>query len=313
MDVTNPGLVNVASQVQGNPDPNGGSYLILPPIAERSEPLPPPASGVTSEVFAIPTSVNVTGVPPLLPSNSSPVPDALNVFVDDQVIGQGTWEYIDPLNPALGKHFVEPEEFIVVGPAESFQIKTSEETIQEFTIVGLYDPDTMLPLAPPPYPSTVTRFLLVVGPPSLTGFPVSMLGRQIIFTSGADDGASRFITGYSTNYVVINREDLSDQTDPNLSGPIVGDTFDLDTDRQGSEQVNTTSSPATNIFILPSPPPFVPNPDQANLNQGNVDVSVGPQPGSPVLTSGVDVPPAITVYVADQATTVGLPVNVNVP
>jgi hypothetical protein len=41
-------------------------------------------------------------------------------------------------------------------------------------------------------------------------------------------------------------------------------------------------------------------------------VSVGPQPNQPIITSGVQVPTAINVNVADQATSVGTPKNVYV-
>jgi hypothetical protein len=45
-------------------------------------------------------------------------------------------------------------------------------------------------------------------------------------------------------------------------------------------------------------------------SKGPIEISTGPQPGKPIITGGVQVPTATTVNVADQATSVGLPVNV---
>lgn len=321
-DVTNPGLVNVVEEVLGNPDPNGGSGLLVPeqddvltPVGDQG--FPPAANGVDAEVFPTPGQVIVTGVPGNADVLSVPVPPAGNFNVDDQVIGQGVWVYVDPLDPAAGKKFVSPADFIVTGPAESFQTNTTEATIIGFTVTGVLDADTYA--APT---ANTTRYLLVVNPPnpSLTSFPVTMLGRQIVFDddtiTAADQGAARTITGFGGNYLVVNRDDdgsVNGNGDrPVLVEPQVGDAFTIDVQRQGSEQVNTTGSPTAEVFIAPPPPTFVPSPAQAQNNLGTVNVSTGAQPKLPPVTSGVGAPTATNVFVADQATSVGLPVNVNV-
>lgn len=317
-DVNNPGLVEVANQTYGNPDPNGGSVLLVPKqddvlVAAAKQGFSPAANGVSARVFPTPSEVQITGTPTVPVTNSSAVPQATQVNVDDQVLGQGVWVYVDPMNPAAGKRFVPPAEFVVVGPATSFQTNKATATTVLCTITAVYDADNLwnVPSA------NTTRYLLVVAPPPLTGYPISILGRQIIFaddtTTAGDQGAARFITGYSTNYVVIDKNDPLDQLVPSLDEPVIGDTFLLDIERQGSEEVNDRGPVTVDVVILPPPPLFVPDPNQALLNQGDQNISTGPQPGAPILTSGTQVPSAITVQVADQATSVGLPKNVNVP
>jgi hypothetical protein len=314
-DVNNPGQVSVEEETYGNPNPNGGSGLLFPetpddvtPIADQG--YPPAANGVDSSTFPTPTDVTITQVPTdgqVLVTNE---PDATEVIVDEQVIGQGTWVYVDPLNPALGKKFVTPGEFLVVGPASTVQTNLSETTQVLCTVTAVYDADNLWNA---PTAST-TRFALVVAPPSLNSYPISILGREIVFDSAtittADRDAVRVITGYKTNYIVIDKEDPEDETVPLLADPVVGDTFWLDVEREGSQDIIQHSDAPTNVYISPAPPSFVPNPSQALINAGNVDISTGPQPGQPIITSGTSAPTAITVQVADQATSVGLPTNV---
>lgn len=316
MDVTNPGQVNVANQVYGNPDPNGGSALLVPEQEDvltqaANQGFAPAANGVDASVFPTPDQVLITGEVPLTPVLSSPVPSAPEIIVDDQVIGQGVWLPNDTMNPAAGKHFVSPAEFVVVGPAESFQTNLSEETDVLCTVTDVKDADT---LAAPT--SATTRYMLFVGPPTLTSYPVSLLGREILFaedtTTTADADASRIITGYGADFVVIVKDDPEDEIVPSLTTPVIGDTFWVSIQREGSEQVNTTGNVPTNVFISPQPPTFVPDPSQARQDLGYVNVTTGPQPGEPIITSGVQVPSATNFNVADQATSVGLPKNVNV-
>ena len=315
MDSTNPGLVEVASQVYGNPDPNGGTRLLVPRqldvlIPVGDEGYPPAGSQVTS--YPIPAEVVPVGLLGVPVTPWSPVPPATNFNVDDQVLGQGVWLPVDPLNPAAGKKFVTPGEFIVVGPSESFQTNYSEATTVLCTVVAVYDADNLYH-APVP---TTTRYMLVVGPPALTSYPVSMLGRQIVFaddtTTVADQGAARIVTGFSTNFLVIDKNDPNDEIVPILIDPVVGDTFTIDVQRLGSEQVNTTGAPTANVIIAPSPKVNVPYPSQAGQGGGTFNVSTGPQPGQPIITSGVRVPASETVNIADQASAVGLPRNVYV-
>jgi hypothetical protein len=212
----------------------------------------------------------------------------------------------------VGRRFVPPNEFLVVGPDQSVQTNYSEQSTVVCKVSGVFDANNPWTPAGP----TTTRYLLVVDPPALTSYPVSIQGREIVFTEDTvmanNAGAVRTITSFSTNYIAIDREDPTDSNVPSLTLPVVGDTFALDVQRQGAEDIQRTGGPTVDVTILPSPPAFVPNASQGFHNAGTIDVSTGPQPGRPSITSGVGVPTAANVFVADQALTVGLPVNVNI-
>jgi hypothetical protein len=316
MDVTNPGVVSVASETYGNPDPNGGvSEIILLPsitlVPAANYGHPPANNGVDASVFPTPAEVDVDQLPVLPPMGSAAIPPAANVNVDDQVMGQGTWQYADPSNHSLGMVFVEPADFIVVGPADSFQTNTTEVDEITLTVAAVYDADNLFHA---PSGST-TRYYLVVGLPALTSYPVSMLGRQVVFADDtlttADAGAARFITGYGTNFLVINRNDPSESNGnvPTLTDPQVGDTMSLDVNRLASEQVNTTALPTVDVIVAPPPQVNVPFPAQAIAGGSTTNNSTGPQPGSPVITSGTPAPRPAYSNVIDQPAP-NLPTNV---
>jgi hypothetical protein len=211
-----------------------------------------------------------------------------------------------------GTSFVPPDEFLVVGPDQSINTNYSAESTVICTVTAVYDADNLWNSPT----NNTTRYLLAVAPPALSSYPISVLGRPIVFTDDTvtqtDAGAARIITGLGTNFVVINKNDPFDTNTPTLDDPAVGDTFILDVQRQGAEDIQRTNIPTVDVVIAPPPPTFVPGAGQALSNQGTVDISTGQQPGEPIITSGVDVPTAINVFVADQSLTVGLPVNVNV-
>jgi len=316
-DVVNPGLVNVADEVEGNPDPNNSIRLLVPEDTDAltdvaDQGYPPAGNGVDAVVFPTPRETVVTQVPTGQVVLSSPVPPAAEIYVDDQVIGRGSMQPVDPTDPSAGLNFVPPGEFLVVGPAESIQTNSTDATTVLCTVTAVYDADNLWN-APTP---TTTRYLLVVGPPALTSYPISIQGREIVFADDtltvADQGAVRVIQGYSTNYLTIAKEDPEDSV-TELADPQVGDTFTLDVDRQGAQDVNHVGGPPTDVTIFPAPLPFLPNPGQSSAPFVDANASTGVQPNKPIITSGVSVPTAVTVEVADQATSVGLPVNVNVP
>jgi hypothetical protein len=319
MDVTNPGLVNVADEVEAPPDPNGGTSQwepretgVLEDVAADGYPLAPNAP--PASVFPTPDDVEVTGVVPLNPVDSSLEPDAAEVNVDEQSIGQGGMVPVDPLNPAAGYEFRSPDEFVVVGPTESFQTNRTETDHVSATVAAVLDADSP---QTPVGPSTTRYLLLVSTPPLLTSYPVSLLGRQIVFADDtltlANQGAARLITNYGGNFVAIDRDDpaVSNGDVAELDPPQVGDVFQLYVGRQGSEDVSTTSIPAVDVVVDPPPPDFVPSPAQAQQDEGTVDVSTGPQPGLPVIGSGVQVPTAVNHQIPDQYVGgPGLPANV---
>lgn len=317
MDVTNPGVVTVADETYGNPSPNGGTQKWIPRergvlLPAADEGYPPAANGVESAVHSTPADVTVTELPFLFPSSSSPVPNAAEVNVDAQVIGQGSFVPYDPSNLAFGLKFVGPDEFVVVGPATSFQTNLTETDLVALTVTSVADADN--PLVPPG-PST-TRYVLYTSPPSLASYPVSVLGRQVTWGDlSSNPGAVRNITSYSGNFIVVNRQDVtpSNGNVGNLATPLPGDVLSLDVGRQGAEPV-VDFGETVNVVISPAPPPFVPNPGQASSSDGNFNPTTGPQPGQVLLTSGTVVPTAANVLVPNQAPPVGpgLPANVYV-
>lgn len=160
----------------------------------------------------------------------------------------------------------------------------------------------------------VAQLVPVLIPANLTSFGVSLAGRELVFDDNtltvADRGANRLIESYNATSLVISRSDLEDDTVPVMTPPQVGDGFTLYVQREGAEVFTDDVGTPTNVIIAPSPPTFMQNPAQALQSQGTVDVTVGPQPGQVLITSGVVVPTAANVNVANQATTVGLPTNV---
>ena len=99
MDVTNPGLVNVVDQVVGNPDPNGGTVLLVPEQLDfltdaDAQGYPPAENGVDATVFPTPTDVTVTELPTVPTTGSEFVPPAEEVDVQDQDL-----ELPDPSRP----------------------------------------------------------------------------------------------------------------------------------------------------------------------------------------------------------------------
>jgi hypothetical protein len=323
-DVNNPGQVSVEGEVYGNPNPNGGNVQSVPQQLDvltdaGKQGYPPATNGVDAAVFPTPAEVAVTQVPTGQRVQAFYAPQAAQVVVDDQVIGQGVWVYVDPLNPAAGKRFLPPGEFLVVGPDQSIQTNESEATTVLCEIIAVYDADNLWN----PATATTTRFMLVVAPPALSSYPISILGRQIIFADDTltpqDAGAVRFITGFSTNYVVVDNSNPADSNVPSLVVevspgvfvfPAVGDKFLLDVQRQGAQDISRTGQPPINILIAPPPPEFKPNPGQELGSEGTIDVALVPQPNKPIITSGTAAPTAINVNVADQDAVVGLPVNV---
>jgi hypothetical protein len=299
MDVTNPGLVNVADEVEGNPDPNGGTVQKVPEdddslVAAAAQGYP--SAPVDAEVFPTPGNVEIQGVVPLYPSGATYPPKAAEIDVAKQSLTG-----------------VSTPEFIVAGPTISIQTNRTEDTSTTFRVLAVLDADH---LPAPAGPATTRYYLVVVVPPLLTSFGVSLQGRQVTFAddtlTAADQGATRLITGYGGNFVAINRDDQTPDNGgvPQLALPQVGDTFAVQTYREGSEDVDTTGPAAAEVVIAPPPPAPIYAQAPPRFDRGNVDVSTGPQPGSPIITSGTPAPASITVNIADQDAVVGLPTNV---
>ena len=316
MDVTNPGLVNVADQTYGTPNLSVNSQAIpqnngVPtPINDQTE--PPAPFDANSILNATPSQSNIaeqTGIPlplalPLRPGDVAV--QATDVFVQDTPA------------PAEGV-----DEFVVT-EVGSIQINSSRQTIESLVISFVRDADTYAPPNPPnpplPAPQLVqaTRYLLYVNTSiiDLASFGISLIGREILFTDGPNEGASRIITNYSGNFIAIDRTDESDLTMPILVDPVIGQGFDLDVNRQNSEVFSDTFATPVDVTILPSSISLLPlagfNVEEF-VSQPDVNVSLVP-PAEPVITSGEDGPPIQGTYqIADQESVYGIPLNFFIP
>ena len=302
-DVTDSGLVNVANQafkptlgVDSLAIPENSNVLV--PVADQEQ--SPAVNGVDSEVFPTPSESDVAeqtaipvsqdfGIPPGVAPLFLPFPiDNLKNNVANQNLTAGN-----------------PGEYTVAGPDLSIQTNQTSDTKKTFVISSVRDADTNLT------PSVATtRYLLKVVPADLSSLGVTMLNRQIVFTDGPNEDASRIITGYGSNFIVIDRNDPDDSVTPSLATPQIGNAFTIDVQRQNSEVISRSTGTFQDVTILP--PPLVNQPTGLpNENfQGTTDVSTGTQPGNPVIASGVSVPASINVNVSEQDAVIGLPVNV---
>lgn len=315
MDVTNPGLVNVADESPGNPDPNGGTAKAtaretdeLVPVADQGAELVPDG-GVDASVFPTPVEVTVGEPVPSVPVLTDVVPAASEIDVASQSIGQGGMVPVDPADPSAGYVFSTPAEFVVVGPATSFQTNATEEDLVSATVAAVYDADNLYNV---PVPSTTRYYLRLVTPPKLTSYPVSLLGRQVTFDdSSSNPGAVRIISNYGGDFVVIDRSDQTEENGdvPTLAQPLPGDVIQLDVQRRGSEGVSTEGG---TVDVTIAPAPQAPVTVQAPMagSSGTSFVSTGPQPPPAPPASGTRVSSSVTVEVANQSAVVRLPANV---
>jgi len=297
MNVTNPGLVNVANQSYDSP--LGVDALLYPTpvtteVANDAELRP--TNDVGSETFPTPTENLVSDDVNVGASQDFGVPVAVETEVN-----------------VMAQSLVSPNvaSFLVVGPNETVQTNTTAETEAGFTVTAVQDADTN------GVPSgTTTRYRLFITPATLTAYPFSFIGREMMFnedtTTPNDRGAVRNITGYANNYIVINKVDTSDTDVPSLTNPDIGDTFIVDTERNGPEVLSFELNPAIDVTILPGAVPQDPVSNNVFSSSGSTNITTGAQPGFPVMTSGEAAPTAINVEIANQSTTVGLPVNVYV-
>ena len=159
-----------------------------------------------------------------------------------------------------------------------------------------------------------TRYRLGLLPADLDSFGVSLQDREVVFAdptlTAADSGASRLIQFATRSWIVVGKYDPEDDV-PTLTTPQPGDQLTLYVQREGSETFVEQLGQVVDANPSLLPAAAAPAPQATNFaEQGTSYVSTGPQPGAPVLTSGVQVPTAVTVQVADQATSVGLPANV---
>jgi hypothetical protein len=297
MDVTNPGLVNVANQSYDSPLGVDALLYPTPTTAEVADDAElRPTNDVGSETFPTPTENLVSDEINVGANQDFGVPVAVKTEVN-----------------VMAQSLVSPNvaSFLVVGPNETVQTNTTAETEAGFTVTAVQDADSNgVPGV------TTTRYRLFITPTTLTAYPFSFIEREMMFnedtTTTNDRGAVRNITGYANNYIVINKADASDTDVPSLTDPVIGDTFIVDTERNGPEVLSFELNPAIDVTILPSTVPQDPVGNNVFSSGGSSNITTGPQPGSPIITGGVAAPTAINVEVANQPVVVGLPVNVYV-
>jgi hypothetical protein len=300
MDVTNPGLVCVANQAF-RPDLTADSMAVpldndvLVPVANQGEPPAENAEVVTTnptpveeiverQVFA-PVSQDFSQLPGVAPLFLPFSPEDFRNDVANQNLTAG--------NPA---------EFIVTSD-QSIQTNATVATKRGYVVTSVRDADTGLaPVA------ATTRFKLLVAPTDLAVLGIPVSGRQIVFDDSiltvANEGATRTVSGYGSNFIVISRDDPFDSQVSSMAIPTIGDTFTMNVQRLGSETISRDTGVTENVFI--SPPPLAAQPTNFSSEnfQGTVDVSTGPQPGKPVIDSGTSAPTAVDVYVANQASAI---------
>lgn len=159
-----------------------------------------------------------------------------------------------------------------------------------------------------------TRYRLGLAPADLDNFGVVIQEREIVFAdptlTAANSGASRIVEFATESWIVIGKYD-EDSDVPVLTTPQVGDELTLFVQREGSELFVEHLGQVVNLDLLSVPPVTAASPVTPSFaSQGSANSSTGAQPGQPVIGHGVQVPTAVTVQVAEQATVVGLPVNV---
>jgi hypothetical protein len=190
-------------------------------------------------------------------------------------------------------------------------------TVYTFEISAAYsgsESGTWTKSLPPGY--TTSRYRLYVSPQDLLSSGLSLAGRPIVFDdvvlpqTAANNGAARTVEYFGSGYIIVSRDNPADPLVPSLATPQAGDSFTLHIQRQGSETFNESLGSVSDVTILPPPINVPPAPVPSFASEGPIGVSTGPQPGKPIITGGVQAPTAITVNVADQATSVGLPANV---
>jgi hypothetical protein len=266
----------------------------LTPVADQAFP-PPANAGVQAETFPTPVEDFVIGQepPPGARVSAVYVPASPNIDVGQQNLANA-------LNTA---------DFTVT-EAGSIQTNLSTATdLPGFVVASV----TPLPLASPP------RYRLTLvqpdfSPANLVNLGVSLAGRSMTFdedtVTAADAGVERTILLYGVDFVEVAADEFGDTLFP----PISGDSLTIDNTREASEPVFVQRGITANVNISTSTPPqsFRPNPPQAQAAQEDLNTSTGAQPNNPVIPSGVQVPTAINVNVADQATSNGLPANVYV-
>lgn len=299
-------VVNLAGSFTSVTDAGGGVVTVHSPTAL-------PAGLLAGQQVTISGSTNYDGTYAIanVTANTFDV-TPLGGFVADDA---GNWAaYTFDLNVAYASSYAGTWTCYTFNVTAPWSV-TATGTFSSYTfqVLGTYAGSASGTWTYQPASYFTTRYRLGVSPADLRSFGISLVGRELVFDDDtltvADQGASRLVTAFGGDSVVVSKQDLSDGDVPVMITPQAGDTFTIFVQREGSEVFTEDTGQSVDVTISPPPPAFVPNAPQA---EQVVDVVVAPLPGNPIVSSGVGVPTARTVNVADQSTSVGLPVNVYV-
>lgn len=191
MDVTNPGLVNVADQVAGNPSvaPTGGTLAVprqddvLEDVAGDGHPRAADVGetlDAATTTFPTPAEVVVGGEAPATPPQASgQVPGVAPLYAPTPQVNL-TDTLAQQLFPGVGTTEV------VVGPDSNIQVNVNAESERRYTVTSVLDADTGGPVVDPATPTTGTfdavfdggtGLLTVVSP---TPFPPEIVGGIVV-------------------------------------------------------------------------------------------------------------------------------------
>jgi hypothetical protein len=201
MDVTNPGLVNVADQAYGNPSTAVQSLAIpedsdvLVPVADEGHPR---AEDVTAtedggnSAGPTPTSSNTINQPPASPSQSSGqlpgVPPAFLPFPQTNIVNTVA-------NQQASQNEIQPASFDVIGVGSTIQTNQTAGTSRSYTVTSVQDANGGPVIDPVPhvtgnfsdvFDGGTGKLIFLVPPPAIPPpLPPELSAGAIIAITGA--------------------------------------------------------------------------------------------------------------------------------
>ena len=201
MDVTNPGLVNVADQAYGNPSTAVQSLAIpedsdvLTPVADegypRAEDVTNTEDGGNSK-GPTPTSINTINQPPASPSQSSGqlpgIAPAFLPFPQTNIVNTVA-------NQQASQNEIQPASFDVIGVGSTIQANQTPGTSRSYTVTSVQDANGGPVIDPvPPVTGTFTdvfdggvgKLIFLVPPPAIPPpLPPELSAGAIVVITGA--------------------------------------------------------------------------------------------------------------------------------
>ena len=261
MDVTNPGLINVADQTYGNPSTSVASLA----IPEDSDALVPVADGGYPRAedaapgLPIPASSNVIQQPPASPSQSfGQLPGVAPLFAPFPQ--EGISNTVD--NQLSSQNEVQPAEFEVIGVGNTIATNQTPETARRYTVTAVRDANGG-PVVDP-FPPVSGPFLDVFDGGTGRLIFLSPLPLPVVLAPGAIAAIAASVPSYNASQTVLTRLSISGSyTDANkgnpsgtvttFSSPIpfpVGFADGLPVSILGSNPYNGTKKKISNVTAL---------------------------------------------------------------